>query len=222
MLADIFPAHATCHAFSTSGSRAAGFDTCVTRTTRASGSGRHLVRPLSLEIGRDLDADLPRGKAKKSGAKRGKAWKNSRGYLGYCTAMDGEEAELNGRRGRKHGYISAAERAVKCIIFSPILLLFSVDSSAAGTRERRGENGSKTRSPTLSVQAKNTSPLYLRPLRSRAHPDSISLSLSLYFPILFRSLLRVSFHQLATPLLALSLVSVLPLRASSKPVALRL
>lgn len=51
-------------------------------------------------------------------------------------------------------------------------------------KERRKREQNERSLDSLSVQTKNTSPLYLRPLRSRAHaPESLSPSLSA-FPIL--------------------------------------
>lgn len=82
--------------------------------------------------------------------------------------------------------------------FPPILLLFIVDSRrsrflAVGARGKGERNGSKTRGDRLlsRFKLKIPSPLYLRPLRSRAHPESLSLSLRSPSSLLFRSFSRL-------------------------------
>lgn len=75
-------------------------------------------------------------------------------------------------------------------------------------KERRKREQNERSLDSLSVQTKNTSPLYLRPLRSRAHaPESLSPSLSL----------RLSYSPLRPSIPTPLHLSVLPLRVTSKP-----
>lgn len=103
------------------------------------------------------------------------------------------------RREVRGGRREAAEReAQSASFFPPILLLFIVDSRrsrslAAGARGKGERNGSEARGDRLlsRFKLKIPSPLYLRPLRSRAHPESLALSLCSPSSPLFRSFSRL-------------------------------